>query len=75
MEFCSFVTQIYFKNESEEVYLRRNGLAPDQRMVPDAYSFLQDGDWHSKGDMGWLGLSAATIKKPDAMAADDWQTT
>lgn len=28
----SFVTQIYFKNESEEAYLRRNGLAPDQRI-------------------------------------------
>ena len=61
----SFVTQIYFKNESEEVYLRRNGLAPDQRMVPDAYSFLQDGDWHSKGDMGWWGISS-NDKKPDA---------
>ena len=61
----SFVTQIYFKNESEEAYLRRNGLAPDQRMVPDAYSFLQDGDWHSKGDMGWWGISS-NDKKPDA---------
>jgi len=61
----SFLTQIYFKNESEEAYLRRNGLAPDQRMVPDAYSFLQDGDWHSKGDMGWWGISS-NDKKPDA---------
>ena len=55
----------YFKNESEDAYLRRNGLAPDQRMVPDAYSFLQDGDWHSKGDMGWWGISS-NDKKPDA---------
>lgn len=61
----SFVTQIYFKNESEDAYLRRNGLAPDQRMVPDAYSFLQDGDWHSKGEMGWWGISS-NDKKPDA---------
>ena len=61
----SFVTQIYFKNESEEAYLRRNGLAPNQRMVPDAYSFLQDGDWHSKGEMGWWGISS-NDKKPDA---------
>ena len=61
----SFITQIYFKNESEEAYLRRNGLAPDQRMVPGAYSFLQDGDWHSKGEMGWWGISS-NDKKPDA---------
>ena len=61
----SFITQIYFKNESEEAYLRRNGLAPNQRMVPDAYSFLQDGDWHSKGEMGWWGISS-NDKKPDA---------
>lgn len=61
----SFLTQIYFKNESEDAYLRRNGLAPDQRMVPGAYSFLQDGDWHSKGDMGWWGISS-NDKKPDA---------
>lgn len=65
MELSLSLTQIYFKNESEEAYLRRNGLAPDQRMVPDAYSFLQDGDWHSKGEMGWWGISS-NDKKPDA---------
>ncbi len=60
----SFLTQIYFKDESEETYLRRNGLAPDQRMVPDAYSFLQDGDWNSQGDMGWWGISS-NDKEPE----------
>ena len=53
----SFLTQIYFKGESEEAYLRRNGLAADQRMIPGAYSFLRDGKWISKGNMGWWGIS------------------
>lgn len=69
----SFVTQIYFKNESEDAYLRRNGLAPDQRMVPDAYSFLQDGDWHSKGE-GAGGVSAATTRSR-MHGGRCWQTT
>lgn len=61
----SFLTQIYFRGESEETYLRRNGLAADQRMIPGAYSFLQNGEWISKGDMGWWGISS-NDKEPDA---------
>ncbi|MFR9200109.1 MAG: hypothetical protein ACLVML_04720 [Candidatus Gastranaerophilaceae bacterium] len=53
----SFLDQLYVKGETEEEYLRRNGLAPDQRMLPGAYSFLRDGEWISKGDMGWWGIS------------------
>lgn len=54
----SFLTQIYFKGESEEEYLRRNGLAAEQRMLPGAYSFIRDGEWNAKGDMGWWGISS-----------------
>ena len=43
-----------------DVYKRQ-----DQRMVPDAYSFLRAGDWNSKGEMGWWGISS-NDKKPDA---------
>lgn len=54
----SFLTQLYFKGESEEEYLRRNGLAAEQRMLPGAYSFIRDGEWNAKGDMGWWGISS-----------------
>lgn len=61
----SFLTQLYFKGESEKEYLRRNGLAAEQRMLPGAYSFIRDGEWNAKGDMGWWGISS-NDKKPDA---------
>lgn len=54
----SFLTQIYFKGESEGEYLRRNGLAAEQCMLPDAYSFIRDGEWIAEGDMGWWGISS-----------------
>lgn len=53
----SFVDMIYFNGESEDEYLTRHGLAPEQRLLPGAYSFLRDGEWVSKGDMGWWGIS------------------
>lgn len=54
---CSFFDQLYIKGETEEEYLQRNDLAPEQRMLPGAYSFLRNGEWISKGDMGWWGVS------------------
>lgn len=53
----SFFDPLYFKGETEEEYLQRNDLAPSQRMLPGAYSFLRNGEWISKGDMGWWGIS------------------
>lgn len=59
----SFSNQLYVANESEYDYLTRQGLAPDQRMLPQTYSFLNNGEWNFFGDMGRFGK---TIK--------DWRT-
>lgn len=69
----SFITQIYFKNESEEAYFRATDSAPNQRMVPDAYSFLQDGDWHSKEI--WAGGVSAATTRSRTHGGRCWQTT
>lgn len=57
---------LYYKGESLEDYLKRNGLDPNARYPHTAYAYLDEKGWHGQGDMGWFGLSS------NDMAEGDW---
>ena len=53
------------RGEALAEYLERRGAGPGEHLVPDMYAYLDlDGEWHSKGDMGWWGISSHD--KPDS---------
>lgn len=58
---------LYVKGETVEEYLNRNGIALDQRLLPNCYSFIKDGEWISQGDMGWFGISS------NEKSQDEWR--
>jgi len=59
---------LYIKDETLEQYLERNELGPDCKHPVSAYSYLNDGEYFSSGDMGWWGISSND--KPD----DEWRS-
>lgn len=53
-----FQDQIYLRDEMLEQYLFRIGLAPQHKVAPLAFALIDNGEWKSKGDMGWFGCSS-----------------
>lgn len=48
---------IYFKDETLDQFLARNHLAPDCKYPVSFYGYMEDGSYHSVGNMGWWGIS------------------
>lgn len=48
---------IYRKDESLDQFLVRNDLAPDCKYPVSFYGYMEDGSYHSVGNMGWWGIS------------------
>jgi len=60
---------LYEKGETLERFLERNALAPGCKYPITAFSFIEDGEYVSQGDMGWFGY--CSNNKPD----DEWRQT
>lgn len=58
---------VYKKGETLEQYLARHELGPNCQYPVSAYSYLENGEYISLGDMGWWGISSND--KPE----DDWR--
>ena len=69
---ASWGEMIYKKDETLENYLERNELGPDCKYPVSAYSFLSDGEYCSRGDMGWWGISKND--KPEMAWQEETQT-
>lgn len=58
-------TMPYIKGETLAEHLQRIGILADRKYFVDVYSFLQNGEWISKGDMGWFGFSSNDKEESD----------
>jgi hypothetical protein len=58
---------LYIKDETLEQYLERHELGPECKYPVSPYSFIENGEYISQGDMGWFGISSND--KPE----DDWR--
>jgi hypothetical protein len=58
---------LYIKDETLEQYLERNELGPDCKYPVSVYSYVDNGEYFSQGDMGWWGISSND--KPES----DWR--
>ena len=61
----SWGSTLYYKGETLEAYLKRNGLSPNVRYPHTAYAYLDENGWHGQGDMGWFGLSSNDMPEGD----------
>lgn len=58
---------VYIKDETLEQYLERHELGKICKYPVSIFSYLENGEYFSEGDMGWFGMSSSN--KPD----DEWR--
>ena len=61
--YCFVGDLIFKKGETLEQYLERHELGSDCKYPISTYSFIEDGEYFSHGDIGWWGVSSND--KPD----------
>jgi hypothetical protein len=50
---------VYFKDETLEEFCTRTGNGPGDQYALSFYAYVDlEGKWHSRGDMGWFGISS-----------------